>query len=552
MHWLLDFEQAAPRIFKIQTKVDGLIPFKLRKYQKRYCEHLRSFKNGIVRTVDLKPRQSGHSTLLSGINTHATMYNRHEKTLVMADKFDRTMEVFAIYDRFVNNTPALLRPQICTQNTEKICFDVLDKTKQGTGVGMCSELSTESAQDKNAGRSTPRKRAHLSEFAFYPYANEIDDGIKNSIPLAKGTFICKESTAFGMTGRGEAFYRLWEAASNGDTIYKPFFISWHEVDDYAVDPGLGFLPTKAEIEILKMNPDISSANLMWRRLKLQEYGCNQNQIFTPEEMFQQDFPTTPTEAFLSSGRPVFNHVQINRELGELKKSPPPRPKIKIERPMLSTYGEMLKVFFVPEKDKRYAIGADVAEGVAQGDSSSACVIDDAGRQCAVFHGHLDPDHFGEVLVDIAKVYNEATIAPEINSMGAATLAAIKRRGYFKLYRRSVYDEVAKKMMEKLGWRTTRSNKQLMLSHLVSAFRDGEVTILDERLLREMLGIARESDGDVELTGQDRIVAMCLALIAREQNYRPGTVTLPFAPVKVKFENVDKFRETMIDTKQPSE
>lgn len=53
---------------------------------------------------------------------------------------------------------------------------------------------------------------------------------------------------------------------------------------------------------------------------------------------------------------------------------------------------------------------------------------------------------------------------------------------------------------------------------------------------------RESDGDVELTGKDRVVGYCLALIGLTQIYESATVTVPNKKVKVHFETKDLFRE----------
>lgn len=545
MSELLSFNWYAPHILKIQTKISGLQPFKLRKYQVKYIKHLKEdFPTGVVRSIVLKPRQAGFSTLVAGINVHRMATEFSYRGIFLADKFARTREVHSIYSTFVNNIPKEIRPMIAKNNSDEILFDNPDMAARVKTPGLGSGFKSETAQDENAGRSGTRKWAHLTEYAFYPYALAVDEGVQNSVPLANGTMIVKETTAFGVSGTGEAFYEQWNAAQRGDSIYKPFFVAWFEIDDYALPVPRGFILTKAEIELIKRCPGVTNENLVWRRLKLKEYAVGTESIFTPEERFCQDFPSYPEEAFLSTGRPVFDLNRLKAHINNLHANPPEIKNVRLSKEYLSMYPQFLKVYKVPENGRKYVIGADVAEGVETGDFSNGLVMDaETLEEVAVFHGHLDPDHFGNVLVDLAQVYKDALIVPEINNMGHTTLQAIKDRGYLKVYMRAVYDELEEsKETLKMGWRTTRANKQTMLSKLVSMYRDSEIRINSIELLKEMMNLNRESDGDVELTGKDRVVGACLACIGLTQIYEAASVTVPNKKVKVHFETKDLYRE----------
>jgi hypothetical protein len=544
---ILDFTWYAPRVLKIQTKTQGLRPFRLRSYQLKYIKHLENdFPNRIVRSIVLKPRQAGFSTLVAGRNVHRMATEFNYRGIFLADKYARTNEVHSIYSTFVNNIPHEIRPMVAKNNSDEILFDNPSLEERVSRPGLGSGFKSETAQDPNAGRSGTRKWAHLTEYAFYPYALEVDEGVQNSVPLAANTFICKESTAYGLSGVGEAFYSQWQAAVAGDSIYRPFFVAWFEIDDYALPVPRGFILTKSEIELVKRCPAITNENLVWRRLKLKEYAAGSESIFTPEERFCQDFPSYPEEAFLSTGRPVFNLDQLKVDIKNLRENPPELLNVRLSKQYLSMYPQFLKVYKAPVKGRKYVIGADVAEGVETGDFSNAPVLDvETLEEVAVFHGHLDPDHFGSVLVDLAEVYNNALINPEINNMGHTTLEAIKRRGYLKVFMRAVYDELeASKETLKMGWRTTRANKQSMLARLVARYRDRETIIRSVETLKEMMNLNRESDGDVELTGKDRVVGYCLALMAMDQIYEAAKVVVPGRPVKVHFETKDLYREKL--------
>lgn len=548
MKEILDFEWYAPRILKIMTKVNGLQPLKLRKSQRRFLKHLREdFPDGIIRSISLKPRQAGWSTLIAGINVHKMATCFHEKGIMLADKFGRTREVHGIYSNYVNNIPHELRPMVAKNNNEEILFDNPDTLERVKKPGLGSGFRSETAQDPNAGRSGTRKWGHLTEYAFYPYAESVDEGIQNSIPLARGTRIFKESTAWGMSGVGAAFYNQWQAAVAGDSIYKPFFVAWYEIDDYALPVPPGFILTKAEVDLVQRCPEITNENLMWRRLKLKEYSAGSESIFTPEERFCQDFPSFPEEAFLSTGRPVFDLDKIKAHIHRLHTEKPPQVKVQLTKTYLRMYPQFLTVYKPPVKDRKYVIGADVAEGLETGDYSSALILDaETLEEVAVFHGHLDPDHFGHVLMDLAEIYNRALIVPEINNMGHTTLQAIKSRGYLKVYMRAVYDQLeSSKETLQMGWRTTRSNKQTMLSRLVAKYRDDETIINSVETLKEMMNLNRESDGDVELNGKDRVVAYCLALMGLDQIYEAASVTVPGQKKKVIYETKDISREKIV-------
>jgi hypothetical protein len=548
---ILDFEWYAPRVLKIMTKVNGLQPFKLRKYQKRYLTHLReAFPDGIIRSISLKPRQAGWSTLIAGLNTHKISTHFNERGIMLADKYARTREVHGIYKTYINHIPIELRPMVDKINDDEIFFDNPDPHMRAKSPGMGSGFKSETARDPNAGRSGTRKWAHLTEYAFYPYAESVDEGVQNSIPLAPGTAIYKESTAFGMSGIGQTFFNQWNAAVAGDSIYKAFFVPWYEIDDYALAVPMGFFLTKEEVEIVKRCPEITNANLVWRRLKLKEYSSGPESIFSPEERFCQDFPSYPEEAFLSTGRPVFDLNRIKAHIHELTNHPPQKANVKLTKTHLRMYPQFLTVYKVPEPGRKYVIGADVAEGLETGDWSNAPVLDvETLEEVAVFHGHLDPDHFGHVLVDLAEIYNRALINPEINNMGHTTLQAIKSRGYLKVYMRSVFDQLEEsKETLQMGWRTTRSNKQTMLSRLVAKYRDNETRINSVATLHEMMNCNREPDGDVTLNGKDRVVGYCLALMALDQIYEAATVTVPGKKQKTLFETKDISREVILGKK----
>jgi len=181
----------------------------------------------------------------------------------------------------------------------------------------------------------------------------------------------------------------------------------------------------------------------------------------------------------------------------------------------------LKIFERPRPEKSYSLGADVAEGLATGDSSTAFIIDTEMNHVASYCGKIHPDLFGEMLCRLGDWYNSALLTVEINNHGILTLDRIKRRNYPNVFTRTVEEIRGEEIQKRIGWQTTAKTKMKMLDEFVAQYRDGELKINDVDLLKEMAGLVVEDGGDVVLNGKDRIVAACLAIQGLPQVVRSG-------------------------------
>lgn len=550
MNELFNFDFYSKSFLKIKTKMDGIQPFVLREYQKRFNLYWDNIK-GPVRIITLKPRQAGWTTFIAGKFSHKMGTTSDYRGIAMADKKGRTQSLQKIYSTFSSELPKEIQPMTDKDNTEELAYDNPKKQERGSNPGLRSGILYETAQDPNAGRSESRRFAHLSENAFFRYYREIDEGVQNSIPLSPGTAIIKESTANGRSGIGKPFFDLWTAAERGDSIYKPFFVAWYEVDDYQLNKPSGFRVSKEEREILKLCPSVTEANLVWRRLKIKEYlGDEENQFLTPSERFKQDFPLTPAEAFRHSGQPVFDAKILDRITTQLTNFKPKNMAQTVAKGdfMLMNHITDLRIFAPPRKGKRYIIGADISEGLSIGDFSSAYITDSEYNQVGSWHGKIDPDLFGHLLVSLGKIYNNALLVPEKNNMGHTTVTTIKNEGYYPMYKTVREDKITKQITEEYGWRTTSKSKQEMLNEGMARLRDNNVKIQDIGLPREMEIISRGDNGAVDLNGRDRVVAYCLAMMGIKHfrkpiKVRPGrksTESYDSGPRKAKKSGFDIF------------
>ena len=176
----------------------------------------------------------------------------------------------------------------------------------------------------------------------------------------------------------------------------------------------------------------------------------------------------------------------------------------------------LKVFQRPQPGLRYAIGCDVAEGLELGDFSTAFVIDSNYNQCATWCGHIDPDLFGRHMAKLARHYNNALLAIEINNHGHAAAAAVKNAGYNNVFVRLIKEQRSEAPTKKIGWQTNSKTKMLMLDEFVAMVRDETINLRDDEIIKEMMALTVEPDGNVNLNGKDRVVSACIAIQALKQ------------------------------------
>lgn len=178
----------------------------------------------------------------------------------------------------------------------------------------------------------------------------------------------------------------------------------------------------------------------------------------------------------------------------------------------------LCIFERPQEKRIYALGADVAEGIETGDFSTVCILNNDYEQVASWHGHIAPDLFGKLIYHIGKFYNNATAAVEVNNHGLTTITKIRDMEYPNIYSRTVKEERLDKYTKKLGWHTNSKTKAQMLDEFVAFYRDKTIMLRDIALLKEMLSLTIESDGNVNLNGKDRVVSVCIAIQALKQAY----------------------------------
>lgn len=461
-------------LYKIENEQGVLVQFKLRPAQELL------FRCMWWLNIILKARQLGFSTAIDIYLLDEALFNKNLKCGIIAQDRTAAGEIFRTKIEIpFDNLPAWL----------KATFTITSR-RGGANGGYILFKHGSSVQVATSFRSGTVQRLHVSEHgkicAKYPEkAKEVRTGTLNAIHPGCIAFI--ESTAEGVGGD---FYDMTlralslqqAGAELAQLDWKSHFFAWWQDPKYrAPVPATGLVISKDQEEYFAavekaMKTTLDDEQRQWYiRKEIEQKG----------EM-KQEFPSTPMEAFLTSGRRVFDPIMtmlaegdcvmpllvydINPETGEKAKYRKPE---NLDRQGQRSLENMLLVWELPDEEEDYAIGADIAEGLEHGDRSSFDIIKrSTGEQVAHWYGHLDADRFAQLLAHVGKWYNIAYIGPERNNHGHAVL--LKLREVYpvrRIYSEEYLDRDSDDQTPRLGWLTTRQSKPVLTEGMKTLMRN---------------------------------------------------------------------------------
>jgi len=501
-----DFEFYAKHALKIRTKEGTVVPLVLNEAQKIFMRVVinQLQTTGKVRVVVLKGRQQGLSTIIEGIIYWWTSQHKAVKAIVMTHLGESTKALFDMCKRYHENCPEILKPHTKYSSRKELAFDILD-----------SSYMVATAGGEGVGRGETIQLAHLSEAAFYPPATARDNinGLMQAIPNAPGSFVFVESTANGI---GNPFHEIWTNAVNGSSEYEAIFIPWYVQQEYRMPVPEGFERTPEE-EKLVNTYGLDDEQLMFRRRKIAVNG---------PDMFMQEYPFHADEAFLTSGRPVFNPPQI-QEL--IDNSPEIKQRLELigEEFEEAPRGDLV-LYRYHNPGETYYIGADVAMGIRGGDWSVAQILDSKKRQVGIYRSQVHPDYFATVLEKLGHFFNTAKIAVENNNHGILTATRLgKDLAYPNLYFETQVDKQTEDETVTFGFRTTVKTKPLIIDKLRQAFREQDIKVHDKLTLRECLTYVVKDDGKMEAEAgcfDDCVMSLAIANFIHDGHFTPIEVT----------------------------
>lgn len=288
-------------------------------------------------------------------------------------------------------------------------------------------------------------------------------------------------------GFGNHFADVWMDAVAGKNGFTPVFYSWREHPRYT-----------------------------------ESYVEDQKRDFAGDiRGFREAFPEKPEDAFMAASRSIFDFDRI-RSLKEFIRNNGIEPRIGDVRVSDSGGREfveddagILQIWKEPIAGHRYAAGADVAEGLVDGDWSAAVWIDcETNEVVAVLHAKIPIEYYAYPLEQISRWYNNAYLAIEANHNSELIITDLKQVYPF-LYMRPQKQNITDLPTMVPGFYTTGTSKPRIISQLRRAISDHQepLMIYSDPLLDELTVYEQEDNkrmGARQGYNDDMVMALAIA------------------------------------------
>ena len=520
-------EKLVELVFVVVDKNQKTMPFFLNDVQHDFIDTLNrakaDFENGEITDICLlvlKGRQQGFTTLVTAYQLACSILSRNFQGYTLADKSDNSEAIFQNKAKFpYSQLPEVLQPTEKFNNRKQLLFEKIN-----------SSWAVDTAT-KDVGRSRTVNFFHGSECAFWK------DGIA-PIQGALGEAFTKncikiyESTANGYND----YQKMWDSGVHINCFYE-----WWRTKEYRIDFK------NEEYKAAFLHDIDTKKDWIWERLRWlrDEQGLDAEQLFwywnkydkyLDKDLIKQEYPCTPREAFLLSGKNVFDTAVILDRLSRL-----PKPI----RTGYFTYdydglaitnikwvndkGGYIRLYQMPNVPAftEYCIGGDTA-----GDGSdyfTGHVLDaKTGAQVAHLKHQFDADQYTRQMYCLGRYYKDALIGIEAN-FDTYPIRELQRLGYPKQYVREAVDTYTGKTEKRYGFKTTSLTRPTIISQLVEVVREHCDTINDKETLEELLTIVRNERGRIEAPEGGHDDDMMGLAIAHEIR---GQVVFPSEPIIV--------------------
>lgn len=520
MTGLRDPEVYIPKFLKIRTKEGKITALRPKPAQQMLLDAVkREWEAGRPpRILILKARQLGLSTITEGIMFQDSATRKLVQTLIVAHRDDSTTKLFRMNKLFFDYLPRQLQPMCKHSNAKELVFEnpTRDPAEKRRRPGLMSSIRCVTTND-GMGRSETLNNVHLSEFAFWKgNKNEILDGVMQAVPAELNTLVVIESTANGYN----EFKDLWDGAVAGENGWVPLFIAWFHEPKYRMEVTEGTVwdeEERALMEAYHLDPE----QMAWRR------WCIAVNCHGDKRKFQQEYPSTPEEAFLFSGTPFFNNEDILLRLAAAPEPADvgtftyPEPEAG-EAPAGWVWSSdqrtgFIRVFAPPEPGAPYVIGGDTAgEG---SDKFTAWVVDNrTGTQVAELEFTFSELLYARQIYCLGMWYNAALIAVETN-FSTYPERKLEEWNYPNLYVRERFDTYTRKSVKAFGFQTTPQTRPVILAGLHAVMEETAELVVSRNTLRQMLHFVYNEDRRPEAEEgehDDLVMAAAICHFARTQ------------------------------------
>lgn len=467
----LGWYERVSNLYRIKGKLDGDFgAFKLNDEQSHFL------LNRSGRDLILKSRQAGFTTLMCLYAYDRALWDGWV-TGIMSHIKERTQKIFEIvgnaHDWFKRDWGKLY-----------------SLTEESSSANQLSFLENKgSVMVSYDFQSLTMKFLHVSEAAFID-----NDRIENSLQsVPENGEVCLESTA---NGCGGFFYDQWQLFTKHElgAPYKGFFFPWfnHYPEDkerwLKVVENSKLNYTDKEEELIN-NYSVTPSSLCWRRWKIME------SFKGDEDRFEGQYPSDDRTCFLTGENPVFPASVLKYQSAYVK------PAALVGDFLVDDEGRISfkessrgiwKVWEKPNVNSSYVFGVDCSEGIGKDAGVISGWNRKTGYQVIELTCQLVPEELASEAFKVLKYYNMAWVCPEINNHGLTFVTSLVNKGYSRIYKRTVLDELTRKNTQKLGWYNTNARKIDVTNSFLEKCRYGQINVRSETLLKQMTTFIQSS------------------------------------------------------------
>ena len=367
---------------------------------------------------------------------------------------------------------------------------------------------------------------------------------------------------FESTARGfNMFHDMYVTAKRART-QKAIFCGWWRNQLYSVEADTAVYKvywdgrlTGEEKEWVRdikklYGVEINSRQMAWWRWKLAE-GIRD------ESLMYQEFPPTEDYAFIMTGSSFFSNARCTDAMKDAKKMLPEVYRYVMgahfaDTEVIRSSDKLatLRIWEQPIDTAYYVIGADPAYGSSDW-ADRFCIsvwrcYSDGMEQVAEFAtSEMNTYQFAWVISHLAGAYKNSTLNLEVNGPGQAVINELRN---LRRQAVSMGGQHGKDLMDVLGhmtnyiwrkndtlsgpsnamgWVTTVSSKERMMSYLKDYFERGMMRVCSQDLIDEMKTIRRDG-ASIEAGGRgkdDRVIGAALAAAAYAEQVQPRLVAM---------------------------
>ena len=494
--WLIE------RYIKIDTKEGDIVAFELNDAQialyKELC--LQRRRGERMRINILKARQLGMSTFIAALYIILTLLVPGQRAVVVADIAENAKKIFEKYQFMYQSLPEWIKEVI------PLKADNAHELVVAYGARK-SSIRVVTVGD-HAGRGTTCQYLHLSEVAFWKDIKSVIKSLNQTVSTKNAySIIIYETTANGVN----EYKNMYDNAVGGNSSFKAVFYPWFLDKDYRMDyNGFKLMPHEEKL-VKELHLDLTQ--IAWYRFKLNEMEGDLNSL-------KQEYPSTPLEAFITTGSSLFPMDLVLKRKSEILNKKFPRYEFVWDKKKVSEQGDvitlvnphlmenqigLITIFEEVKNGHPYIVNVDPAMGgddnfVAQVFDNHSCK--QVAKLCINHNSNYQ--WLGEQIYCLCRYYNNAFLNAECNNpTGTFILEVAETCGHHFIYQDNAVDTLSDHYEDRRGYKTKTSNREYMINLTVNAFRDDYQMISDWDTLCEMenFQIVRN-----ERTGKEKAVA----------------------------------------------